>query len=50
MEAAIHGGAAEAELIALARQHGPSLVEDGARKIRDGVTTVEDVARVAQEH
>ena len=50
MEALIHGGAAEADLIAQARRRGPSLVEDGVRKIRAGITTVEDVARVAQEH
>ena len=50
MEALIHGGAAEAELVAQARRRGPSLVEDGVRKIRAGITTVEDVARVAQEH
>jgi general secretion pathway protein E len=50
MEALIHAGAAEAELIANARRRGPSLVEDGVRKIREGITTVEDVARVAQEH
>jgi general secretion pathway protein E len=49
MEALIHGGAAEAELVAQARHRGPSLVEDGIAKIRAGVTTVEDVARVAQE-
>ena len=30
----------------LARRRGPSLVEDGVRKIREGVTTVEEVARV----
>ena len=46
----IHGGAAEAELVAHARRLGPSLIEDGVRKIREGVTTVEEVARVAQEH
>ncbi len=50
MEAMIHAGGAEAELTALARRDGPSLVADGVRKIRDGVTTVEDVARVAQDH
>ena len=49
MEALIHGGASEAELTAQARRRGPSLVADGARKIREGVTTVDDVARVAQE-
>lgn len=50
MEALIHGGAAEADLTALARRRGPSLVESGVGKIREGATTVEDVARVAQEH
>ncbi len=45
----IHAGVAEAELTAAARLRGPSLVEDGVRKIREGVTTVEEVARVAQE-
>ena len=49
MEGLIHRGAAEAELVTQARRRGPSLVEDGARKIREGVTTVDDVARVAQE-
>ena len=50
MEALIHRGVAEAELIAYARRLGPSLIEDGVRKIANGVTTVEEVARVAQEH
>ncbi len=50
MQALIHGGASEADLIAHARRHGPSLIEDGVRKIGEGVTTVDEVARVAQEH
>ena len=49
MEALIHRGAAEAELVAHARRLGPSLIEDGVRKIGQGITTVEEVARVAQE-
>ncbi len=49
IEAMIHAGAAEAELAAAARRDGPSLVADGARQVLAGVTTVEDVARVAQE-
>ena len=48
MEALIHRGAAEAELVAHARRLGPSLIEDGVRKIGQGVTTVEEVARVAR--
>ena len=50
MQALIHAGAAEADLTAHARRLGPSLIADGARKIAEGVTTVEEVARVAQEH
>ena len=50
MEAMIHAGASEADLTAHARRLGPSLVADGAAKVRAGTTTVEDVARVAQEH
>ncbi len=50
MEALIHTGAAEAVLVAHARKLGPSLVDDGVRKIGQGITTVEEVARVAQEH
>ena len=36
MEALIHRGAAEAELVAHARRLGPSLIEDGVRKIGEG--------------
>ena len=49
IEAAIHTGASEAELTALARQAGPGLIEDGLRAVRAGMTTVGEVARVAQE-
>lgn len=49
MEAMIAAGASEADLTDAARQDGPSLIADGLRHIRAGVTTVEDVARVAQE-
>ena len=44
------GPAPEAELVAQARRRGPSLVQDGVRKIARGVTTVEEVARLAYEH
>jgi general secretion pathway protein E len=50
MEGLIHGGASEADLVAHARSLGPSLIDDGVRKIAEGVTSVEEVARVAQEH
>jgi general secretion pathway protein E len=49
MEAMIHAGASEADLVAEARRDGPGLVADGLRQIRAGLTTVEDVARVAAE-
>ncbi|MGL5011098.1 MAG: type II secretion system protein GspE, partial [Paracoccaceae bacterium] len=49
MEAMIGAGATEAELTDAAREEGPGLIADGLRQIRAGVTTVEDVARVAQE-
>ena len=49
IEAMIHAGASEAELTAAARRDGPGLIADGLRQIRAGVTTVEDVARVAKE-
>ena len=49
MESAIHTGASEAELTALARETGPGLIEDGLRAVRSGMTTVAEVARVAQE-
>ncbi|MEO8241421.1 MAG: type II secretion system ATPase GspE [bacterium] len=49
MQSLIHEGASEADLVAEARRQGPSLLQDGARLIREGMTTVEEVARVAQE-
>jgi general secretion pathway protein E len=49
LETLIHQGAAEADLTLAARSDGPGLLADGLRQIRSGVTTVEDVARVAQE-
>jgi len=49
IEAMIHAGASEAALVAEARRDGPGLVADGLRQIRAGLTTVEDVARVAAE-
>lgn len=49
MEAMIHRGASESELIAAAREAGPSLLADGVARVRAGDTTVEEVARVAQD-
>ncbi|MFN4100964.1 MAG: GspE/PulE family protein [Pararhodobacter sp.] len=44
----IHRGAPEAELVHEARRSSPSLLYDGAAKIRAGRTTAEEVARVAR--
>ncbi|NUB42764.1 type II/IV secretion system protein [Fertoebacter nigrum] len=49
LETLIHAGASEADLTAAARADGPGLLADGLRQIRAGLTTVEDVARVAAE-
>ncbi|MCW3847452.1 type II secretion system ATPase GspE [Sphingomonas sp. LB-2] len=45
----IHDGASEAELEAAARKAGPSLMDDGVAKVRAGLTTVEEVARVVRD-
>jgi len=45
----IHDGASEADLEARARKDNPSLLDDGIAKVRSGVTTVEEVARVVRE-
>ncbi|WP_136163420.1 type II secretion system ATPase GspE [Sphingomonas flavalba] len=47
--ALIHDGAAEAELTAAARRHSPSLLDDGVEKLRAGLTTAEEVARVVRD-
>jgi general secretion pathway protein E len=49
IEAMIQSGASEAEMTQAARADGPGLMADGLRQIRAGLTTVEDVARVAAE-
>ncbi len=49
MEALIHDGASEAELTAHARTISPSLLDDGVAKVRDGSTSVAEVARVVRE-
>lgn len=48
-QAMIHDGASEAELEAHARRENPSLLDDGVDKVRAGVTTVEEVARVVRD-
>ncbi|MDF7777722.1 type II secretion system ATPase GspE [Sphingomonas sp. AOB5] len=45
----IHDGASEADLEKLARKDNPSLLDDGVAKVKAGVTTVEEVARVVRD-
>jgi general secretion pathway protein E len=49
MQQAVHDGVGEPELVRLARQRGPGLLEDGAAKAMAGETTVQEVARVVRE-
>jgi len=49
LQKAIHDGASDAELTALARARGPGLLDDGALKVLSGETTVQEVARVVRE-
>ncbi len=48
MRTMIHDGAAEHELESYARERGPSIREDGMRKVLAGVTTLEEVLRATQ--
>jgi len=49
LEVMIHEGASEAALTAEARKTGPGIVQDGIGKIREGLTTVQEVARAVRE-
>ena len=49
LQAMIHNGVAEAELERAARVDNPALLDDGVAKVRAGVTTVEEVARVVRD-
>jgi len=49
MRTAIHRGAAEAELEALARRAGPGIFADGWNKARAGTTSLDEVLRVTRE-
>jgi len=48
MRTMIHDGAAEHELERYARERGPSIREDGIRKVLAGTTTLEEVLRATQ--
>jgi general secretion pathway protein E len=49
LERLIHEGASEAQLVAAARARGPGILADGVAKLRQGLTTVEEVARAVHE-
>ncbi|WP_137885416.1 type II secretion system ATPase GspE [Pseudomonas sp. 2FE] len=45
----VHNAASEQEMIQHARRFGPSIREDGRRKVLEGTTTLEEVLRVTRE-
>jgi general secretion pathway protein E len=45
----IHSGASEQVMIRHARSLGPSIREDGRRKVLEGLTSLEEVLRVTQD-
>ncbi len=45
----IHTRASEQDMTRHARRLGPSIRDDGMRKVREGVTTIEEVLRVTRE-
>lgn len=49
MQTLIHEGASESALTAAARAEGPALLDDAAAKVRSGITSVEEAARVARD-
>jgi len=49
IERLIHDGAAESELTRAARARGPGILQDAADKLRDGRTSVEEVARAVRD-
>ncbi len=48
LERLIHDGAAEAVLVREARARGPGILQDGADKLRAGLTTIEEVVRAVR--
>lgn len=49
LERQIHEGLSEATLIAAARARGPGILADGIAKMREGLTTPQEVARAVHE-
>ena len=49
MRTLVHNGVGEQELLRHARSLGPSIRDDGRRKVLEGVTTLEEVLRVTRD-
>ncbi|WP_407492957.1 GspE/PulE family protein [Pseudooceanicola sp. MF1-13] len=49
IERMIHDGASESELTAAARRQAPGILGDGIEKMRNGLTTVEEVIRAVRD-
>lgn len=49
LQSMVHDGLSEAEIIRHARSLGPGILEDGVAKLRGGMTTVQELARVLHE-
>ena len=49
MQAMVHDGLSEADLTRHARTLGPSILDDGVAKVAQGLTSVEELARVIHE-
>ena len=49
MQAMVHDGLSEADLTRHARTLGPSILDDGVAKVTQGLTSVEELARVIHE-
>ena len=45
----VHTGGSEQDMVRHARSHGPSIRDDGIRKVLEGVTSLEEVLRVTRE-
>ncbi|WP_372834835.1 GspE/PulE family protein, partial [Puniceibacterium confluentis] len=49
LEALIHKGASESALAAVARKNAPGILQDGVQKMRDGLTSAEEVVRAVRD-
>ena len=49
LEQLVHEAASEAQLTAAARQRGPGIMLDGIEKMRQGLTTAQEVSRAVRE-